>query len=78
MGLICDTLRSAAMNYDDPHQVEESLDKRMESYRHHAEHSTHALQSMADGLPALGSWPRCLASSRRWRRSISRPLSLAR
>lgn len=54
VALICDTLRSAAMNYDDPHQVEEVLDKRMESYRHHAEHSTHALQSMADGLPALG------------------------
>lgn len=54
VGLICDTLRSAAMNYDDPHQVEEVLDKRMESYRQHAEHSTHALQSMADGLPALG------------------------
>jgi chemotaxis protein MotA len=54
IGLICDTLRSAAMNYDDPHQVEEVLDKRMESYRHHALHSTHALQTMADGLPALG------------------------
>jgi chemotaxis protein MotA len=54
VGLICDTLRSAAMNYDDPHQVEEVLDKRMESYRHHALHSTHALQTMADGLPALG------------------------
>jgi chemotaxis protein MotA len=54
IGLICDTLRSAAMNYDDPHQVEEVLDKRMESYRHHAMHSTHALQTMADGLPALG------------------------
>jgi chemotaxis protein MotA len=54
VGLICDTLRSASMNYDDPHQVEEVLDKRMESYRHHAMHSTHALQTMADGLPALG------------------------
>ncbi len=28
--LICDTLRAASMNYDDPHQVEEVLDKRME------------------------------------------------
>ena len=26
--LICDTLRSASMNYDDPHQVEEVLEKR--------------------------------------------------
>ncbi len=52
--LICDTLRAASMNYDDPHQVEEVLDKRMEAHMHHAMHSSHALQSMADGLPALG------------------------
>lgn len=52
--LICDTLRAASMNYDDPHQVEEVLDKRMETNQHHAMHSSHALQSMADALPALG------------------------
>lgn len=52
--LICDTLRSASMNYDDPHQVEELLDKRMEANLHHAMHSSHALQTVADGLPALG------------------------
>ena len=52
--LICDTLRSAAMNYDDPHQVEEVLDKRIEGRLHHALHSSHALQTVADGLPALG------------------------
>lgn len=54
MELICDTLRAASMNYDDPHQVEEVLDKRMEGTLHHAMHSSHALQTMADGLPALG------------------------
>jgi len=52
--LICDTLRSASMNYDDPHQVEEVLEKRMEANLHHALHSSHALQGIADGLPALG------------------------
>ncbi|MEO1152256.1 MAG: flagellar motor stator protein MotA [Pseudomonadota bacterium] len=52
--LICDTLRSASMNYDDPHQVEEVLDKRMEASQHHALHSAHALQVVADALPALG------------------------
>jgi chemotaxis protein MotA len=52
--LICDTFRAATMNYDDPHQVEEVLDKRMENSQHHALHSSHALQSMADALPALG------------------------
>jgi chemotaxis protein MotA len=52
--LICDTLRSASMNFDDPHQVEEVLEKRMDANRHHALHSSHAFQTMADGLPALG------------------------
>ncbi|WP_296426000.1 flagellar motor stator protein MotA [Yoonia sp.] len=54
IALICDTLRSASMNYDDPHQVEEILEKRIEATLHHKMHSTHALQSIADGLPALG------------------------
>jgi chemotaxis protein MotA len=52
--LICDTMRSASMNYDDPHQVEEVLDKRMEANMHHAMHSAHAMAGIADGLPALG------------------------
>lgn len=52
--LICDTLRAASMNYDDPNQVEEVIDKRMEAAAQHSQHSSHALQSMADALPALG------------------------
>ena len=54
IALICDTLRSASMNYDDPHQVEEVLEKRMDANAHHALHSSHALQTVADALPALG------------------------
>lgn len=54
VALISDTLRSASMNYDDPHQVEEILEKRIEATLHHKMHSTHALQTVADGLPALG------------------------
>ncbi|MCV2867089.1 flagellar motor stator protein MotA [Defluviimonas sp. WL0002] len=52
--LICDTMRAALMNYDDPHQVEEVLEKQLEANLHHALHSSHALQSVADGMPALG------------------------
>ena len=52
--LICDTLRSMTLSYDDPMQVEEVLDKRMEASLHHALHSSHAMQTVADGLPALG------------------------
>ena len=54
VNLISDTMRSASMNYDDPHQVEEVLEKRIEANQHHALHSSHALQTVADGLPALG------------------------
>ena len=54
VALICDTLRSASMNYDDPHQVEEVLEKRIEATMHHNMHSSHTLQTIADGLPALG------------------------
>jgi chemotaxis protein MotA len=54
VALICDTLRSASMNYDDPHQVEEVLTKRIEKNYAEAQHSSHTLQMMADGLPALG------------------------
>lgn len=52
--LICDTLRAGSMNYDDPHQVEEVLEKQLEARKHHALHSSHALQNVADALPALG------------------------
>lgn len=54
IALICDTLRAASMNYDDPYQVEEVLEKRMTANMHHALHSSHALQMLADALPALG------------------------
>ncbi|MEM6609239.1 MAG: flagellar motor stator protein MotA [Pseudomonadota bacterium] len=52
--LICDTLRSASLNYDDPIQVEEILEKRLDQQFHHNAHSGHALQTVADALPALG------------------------
>lgn len=52
--IICDTMRSAAMNYNDPNQVEEVLDKRLDQNVHHQMHGSHAMQTVADGLPALG------------------------
>ncbi|MFP7674727.1 flagellar motor stator protein MotA [Marivita sp. S0852] len=51
---ICDTLRSGSMNYSDPNQVEELLDRKIEEIKHHRLASVHGLQSIADGLPALG------------------------
>lgn len=51
---ICDTIRSILMNFDNPHQVEDLLDKQLEATREEALHGAHALSKMSDGLPALG------------------------
>lgn len=52
--MICDTIRSMIMNYDNVHQVEELLQKHLESLQEEKLHGSHALQNMADALPALG------------------------
>ncbi|MEE9381222.1 MAG: flagellar motor stator protein MotA [Hyphomonadaceae bacterium] len=52
--LLCDTIRSMIMNFDNVHQVEELLEKQLESLIEDKLHGYHALQSMADALPALG------------------------
>lgn len=54
VGLITDTLRSTSLNYDDPYQVEEMLSQRIGLMNEEAMHAPHALQNMADALPALG------------------------
>ncbi|MTH80027.1 flagellar motor stator protein MotA [Paracoccus aestuariivivens] len=54
VSLITDTLRSASLNYDDPYQVEEMLSQRISLMSEEAMHAPHALQNMADALPALG------------------------
>lgn len=52
--IICDTIRSILMNFDNPHQVEDLLEKQLENMHHESMHGGHALQKMADALPALG------------------------
>ena len=52
--MICDTIRSMIMNFDNVHQVEELLEKHLESLLEERLHGSHALQNMADALPALG------------------------
>lgn len=54
ISLITDTMRSASLNYDDPYQVEEVLSRRISMLRDEEMHVSHALQSTADALPALG------------------------
>lgn len=52
--MICDTIRSMIMNFDNAHQVEDMLEKQLERRLEDSLHGAHALQTMADALPALG------------------------
>ena len=54
LDFICDTLRMMTMSLEDPHQVETNMEKQLEKHHHEALIAANALQSMADGLPALG------------------------
>jgi chemotaxis protein MotA len=52
--MICDYLRMLGMNADDPHQIEDLMGRELKKTLHEELHGAHALQSMADALPALG------------------------
>jgi chemotaxis protein MotA len=54
LSFICDTLRMMTMSLEDPHQVEAAMEKQLEKHHHEALLTAGALQTMADGLPALG------------------------
>ena len=51
---ICDTLRMLSMNMDDPHQVYDAMEAQLDKHHHEALKPHEALQTMADGLPAIG------------------------
>jgi len=52
--LICDTLRMMTMNMDNPYHVEDVIAFSLERHHHDAVHPAHSLQTVADGLPAIG------------------------
>lgn len=52
--LICDTLRTLTMGLENPMQIEELIEKQLEKHHHESSGVGHALQGMADGLPAIG------------------------
>jgi len=51
---ICDYLRMMTVNFEDPHQLESAMDADIDKYHHEEASPQHALQIMADGLPAIG------------------------
>ncbi len=52
--LICDYLRMMGMNADDPHQTEDLMARELKKTLNEELHGSHAMQTMADALPALG------------------------
>lgn len=51
---ICDTLRMMTMNLEDPHQVEDVMEKQLEKHHHEALAPAGSIQMIADAMPALG------------------------
>ena len=52
--LVCDYLRMIGMNADDPHQIEDVMARELKKLKEEEMHPSHALQTIADALPALG------------------------
>ena len=50
----CDYLRIISLDNEDPHQIEALMDEEIETINHEEMHPSHAIQTMADGIPALG------------------------
>lgn len=51
---LCDYLRIISLGNDNPHHIEALMDEEIETIEHHEGHPGHAVQTMADGIPALG------------------------
>ncbi|WP_149537744.1 flagellar motor stator protein MotA [Siccirubricoccus phaeus] len=52
--MICDYLRMVGMNADDPHQIEDIMARELKKRTNEELHASHAMQAIADALPALG------------------------
>lgn len=50
----CDYLRIISLGSENPHELEALMDEEIEVIEHHESHPGHAMQAMADGIPALG------------------------
>lgn len=51
---LCDYLRIISLGNENPHQLEALMDEELETLAHEKMHPSHAIQTMADGIPALG------------------------
>lgn len=51
---LTDYLRIISLGTDNPHEIEALMEEEIDGIEHHAMHPSHAVQTMADGIPALG------------------------
>jgi chemotaxis protein MotA len=51
---LCDYLRIISLGNENPHEIEALMDEEIETLEHEKMHPSHAVQTMADGIPALG------------------------
>ena len=54
LDFICDTLRMITMSLEDPYQVEDHMQRLLDKHHHEVLSGAHAIQGMADALPAIG------------------------
>lgn len=54
VAFICDYLRASSMNFNDPHQVSEIMERDLELRHSETMRPANAIQTVADALPALG------------------------
>lgn len=51
---LCDYLRLISLGAEKPHEIEALMDQDIDTQREERSHTSHAVQTMADGMPALG------------------------
>lgn len=51
---LCDYLRIISLGNENPHEIEALMDEEIGTIETHEGHPGHAVQTMADGIPALG------------------------
>lgn len=54
VNLIIDAFRMVTMEFDDPHETEEIINRKLAAYHQHAVAPINAMNMVADGLPAIG------------------------
>ena len=51
---MCDYLRLISLGAEKPHEIEALMDQEIDTQQQGRDHTSHAMQTMADGMPALG------------------------